>query len=183
MEATKINKVRVADFKVGQLAYLELTGNAKREKKKEELIQECVIEAVGRKYVRARGRKFEEHDAYNGLKEHTSYSIDYLLYPTKEVIQNKLEKEELLSEIKNFFSHGGNELSLEQLKEIKNLIYVEDECEYAKDDGHDECMECQCCDWAKSNNDECGNCRTCNGGLHQMWDNSCKKHIPYWCRV
>ena len=52
MEATKMNKVRVADFKVGQLAYLELTGNAKRGKKKEELIQECVIEAVGRKFCR-----------------------------------------------------------------------------------------------------------------------------------
>lgn len=123
MEKNKMEKIRVADFKVGQLAYLELIGNAKRGKKKEELIQECVIEAVGRKYVTAKRRKFKESDVYDGLVEHTEYSADYILYTTKEAVENKFEKDELLTEIKNFFWRGGNKLSLEQLKEIKNLIY------------------------------------------------------------
>jgi len=122
-EKSKImSDIKVSDFVVGQKAYLELTGNAKRGKKKEELIQECVIEAVGRKYVTAKGRKFEESDIYDGLKEHTSYSVDYVLYSSKEVIQKKFEKDELLGEIKDFFLHGGKELSLEKLREIQRII-------------------------------------------------------------
>lgn len=117
---------KISDFKVGEKAYIELVGNRARGKRGSELIVECTVEAVGRKYVTANGIKFEEHDAYYGLKEHSSYSPNYLLHPSKKDIEDRLEKEGLIFEIKEFFSGSdrylANKVSLEKLREIKRII-------------------------------------------------------------
>ena len=120
---------KISDFKVGQTAYIELTGNAIRGIKcnSEEAIRECIIESVGRKYVTAYGSKFEEHNfSYGGLKEHTDMCVNYVLYPCKQDILDKFEKENIIDECKNVF--GGlikckaDSFSLEKLRAIKKII-------------------------------------------------------------
>lgn len=119
---------KLSDFKKGQKAYIELTGNASRGKKlPEELIQECIIETVGRKYIIANNIKFEGHNVnYGGLKEHTEYCVNYVLYPNKQDILDRFEREKLLSDFKqlfvSFFGNKANELSLEKLRKIKEVI-------------------------------------------------------------
>ena len=41
------------DFKVGQTVWIRLTGNAIRGKRGDELIEEWVIDKIGRKYITA----------------------------------------------------------------------------------------------------------------------------------
>ena len=116
---------KITDFKVGQTAYIELTGNARRAKRtKEELIKECTVESIGRKYVTANGIKFKEHDYnYGGLIEHTSYCIDYVLYPNRKAIEDKLEKEELILSLHSIFTGSRiNNLSLDKLRKICEII-------------------------------------------------------------
>lgn len=120
---------KLSDFKQGQKAYVELTGNASRYLKpnSEEVIKECIVESVGKKYVIANGRKFEEHDAsYSGLKEHTSYCVNFVLYPTKQDIIDKFEKENIIKEIRSTFTSFGyrkaENFSLEKLRKIKELL-------------------------------------------------------------
>lgn len=115
---------KLSDFKVGQKAYVELTGNAARGKtSEEELIRECIIESVGRKYITTSlGRKFEETDlAYDGLIEHTDFCVDYVLYPNKQDILNKFEKKELFWKISSLLRNDKH-FSLEQLKAVNKIL-------------------------------------------------------------
>jgi hypothetical protein len=118
---------KLSDFKVGQIAYMELTGNASRGRHaKEELILACTVESIGRKYVTANGIKFEEHNSsYCGLKEHTSHCVDFVLYPNKKDIEDKFEKEDLIKKIRGTFtgySNAANNLPLEKLRKIYEVI-------------------------------------------------------------
>ncbi|MDU7032035.1 MAG: hypothetical protein E6357_30745 [Clostridiales bacterium] len=117
------------NFKVGQTAYIELTGNASRGKKpnSEELIKQCTVTSVGRKYVIADGKKYKEHDfSYVGLIEHTEYCMDSVLYPNKKDILDKFEKENLINSCKRVFEGFGkcvaSEFSLDKLRNIKKMI-------------------------------------------------------------
>ena len=121
------------DFSKGQTVWVELTGNARRHiNKKEELIEEWEVISVGRKYVTAMrkngndiGVKFQETDGnYGGLIEKSEYCVDYVLYPSKEAISDKLEKEDLVDWIKGKFSGYGNKsvYSLEQLRKVKEIL-------------------------------------------------------------
>lgn len=131
MERMCIMRYKLSDFKVGQKAYIELTGNAKRGKvAKENLIIECTVENIGRKYVTANGIKFEEHNtSHGGLIEHTSYCVDYVLYPTKQAVEERLEKEELIFKIRHFFdiltNSKAKNISLEKLRKINEIIEQE----------------------------------------------------------
>lgn len=120
---------KLNDFKVGQTAWIELTGNASRGKtpNSEELIKQCTVTSVGRKYVIADGKKFKEHEClYGGLIEHSEYCADYVLYPNKKDILDKFEKEDLINDCKRVFEGYGkcaaSEFSLDKLRKIKKMI-------------------------------------------------------------
>jgi hypothetical protein len=122
---------KLTDFKQGQTVWVELTGNANRYKNDDELIEEWEVISVGKKYVTAKRKnggyevKFKETDLnYDGLIQNTQYCVDYILYPSKEEISNKFEKEELVDWIKKQFSGYGrkSKYSLEQLRKVKEIL-------------------------------------------------------------
>lgn len=121
----------IKDFKKGQTVYVELKGNASRNKKNEELIEEWEVISVGNKYVTATSKKYsfpikfmETNSNYDSLIEKTDYSVDYILYPSKEEVENKFKKEELYNFIKSKFSssYSKNQYTLEQLRKIKEIL-------------------------------------------------------------
>lgn len=124
--------MNVKDFKVGQTVYVELTGNASRGKTAEECIEEWEITSVGRKYIKAGRmaygriwgeRAFEYREEYNGLAEKTDCCVDYILYATKQEIEEKHEKFRLFQEIERRFRYGSSrDLSLEQLRAIHGIL-------------------------------------------------------------
>lgn len=126
--------MNIKDFKVGQTVYVELTGNASREKTAEECIEEWEITSVGRKYVKAgkrheeygifRETTFEYRDSYNRFVQKTDYCVDYVIYLARQEIERKIEKSKLLNEIESFFRDWNKpkNLSIEQLKRIKEIL-------------------------------------------------------------
>lgn len=100
--------MNIKDFKVGQTVYVELTGNASRGKAPEQCIEEWEITSVGRKYIRARKKEngifrfettFEYRESYKRLVEKTDCRVDYILYLTRQEIEEKHEKSRLFREI------------------------------------------------------------------------------------
>lgn len=125
--------MNIKDFKVGQTVYVELTGNASREKTAEQCIEEWEITSVGRKYIKACKKEsdvfrfettFEYRENYGRFVEKTDYCVDYILYPTREELERKFEKSKLLNEVELFFRDWGKpkRLSIEQLKRIKEIL-------------------------------------------------------------
>lgn len=116
-------KITLQDFKIGQTAYIELTGNMKRGKQGEDLIRECTVEAVGRKYVTANGIQFMETDSnyYTGLIEKTNCCVNFVLYPTRELLMDKMLRESLINKLN--YNTDFSKLPLEQLKTIYNILY------------------------------------------------------------
>ena len=124
--------MEIKDFKEGQKVWVKLTGNAVRGKSIDKQIEEWVVVSVGRKYVTAengwRKCKFETCDwNRNCLKQVTNYCVDYLLYFSKEIIEEEIEKAKLFTEISKLFRDFGSErkFTLEQLREILKIIWGE----------------------------------------------------------
>lgn len=125
------------DFKVGQTVWIRLTGNAIRGKHGDELIEEWVIDKIGRKYITAskktgypKGIVFEDKcSGYNGrFVEKTNYCVDYIMYETEQEIRDEMEKDKIYTDIQLFFDRfNKNKLTLEQLRSIKKIIYEESE--------------------------------------------------------
>ena len=121
--------MKIKDFKEGQKVWVKLTGNAVRGKSIDKRIEEWVVVSVGRKYVTAgngwRKCKFETCDGdRNCLKQVTNYCVDYLLYLSKEIIEEEIEKTKLFTEIYKAFRDFGSErkFTLKQLREISKII-------------------------------------------------------------
>ena len=124
----------IEDFKVGQTVYIELTRNASRGKTKEECIEEWEITSVGRKYIKARKRSekrgifrevtFEWRDAYKRFVQKTNYCVDYIIYATRQEIEDKHERSRLYNEISEVFRgySASENLTLEQLRKIKEIL-------------------------------------------------------------
>jgi len=122
---------KLSDFKPGQKAYIELTGNYGRGLSREDLIKECTVESVGKKYVKAAGIKFKEHSgSYDGLVEHTEYCVNHVLYPNRQALDDKLEKEDLVVTLKSVFTGTircqADTFSLEKLRKINKVINSEE---------------------------------------------------------
>lgn len=126
--------MNIKDFKVGQMVYVELTGNASRGKAAEECIEEWEITSVGRKYIKAGKRHetlgivreiaFEFEDYNERFVEKTAYySKNYILYTTRQEIEEKHEKSRLFQEIEQRFRYGSQkDISLEQLRTIHGIL-------------------------------------------------------------
>ena len=124
------------DFKVGQTVWIRLTGNAIRGKCGDELIEEWVIDKIGRKYITAskktgypKGIIFETGYGYKGrFVEKTDYCVDYIMYETEQEIRDEMKKDEIYRYIRLFFdSFNKSKLTLEQLRSIKKIICEESE--------------------------------------------------------
>lgn len=124
--------MNIKDFKVGQTVHVELTRNASRGKTAEECIEEWEITSVGRKYIKAGKRSdgriwgeitFEFNDCYGRFVEKTNCCVDYVLYATRQEIEEKHEKSRLFREIEKRFRYGSQkDISLEQLREIHGIL-------------------------------------------------------------
>lgn len=122
----------IKDFKVGQTVYVELTRNASRGKTAEQCIEEWEITSVGRKCIKACKKEsgifrfettFEYNDFDGRFEEKTDYCISYVLYPTRQEIEEKHEKSRLFQEIEQRFRHGSQrDISLEQLRAIHGIL-------------------------------------------------------------
>ena len=124
------------DFKVGQTVWIMLTGNASRRKCGDELIEEWVIDKIGRKYITAskktgypKGIIFEKGYGYKDrFVEKTDYCVDYIMYETEQEIRDEMEKDEIYRDIRLFFdSFNKSKLTIEQLRSIKKIICEESE--------------------------------------------------------
>lgn len=125
----------IKDFKVGQIVYIRLTGNASRGKSEDALIEEWEIVSVGRKLIKAKRKgwsdacavTFEkrEHGYRNMFIEKTDICVNFILYGSKKEIEDELEHEKLLCSISNYFrGYGEKKVSLENLRLIAEMIGV-----------------------------------------------------------
>ena len=125
------------DFKVGQTVWIRLTGNAIRGKCGDELIEEWVIDKIGRKYITAskktgypKGIVFEKrgYGYEDRFVEKTNYCVDYIMYETEQEIRDEMEKYKICRDVQLFFDRfNKNKLTLEQLRSIKKIIDEESE--------------------------------------------------------
>lgn len=124
--------MNIKDFKVGQTVYVELTGNASRGKTAEECIEEWEITSVGRKYIKACKKEsgifrfettFEYKENCKRFVQKTNYCVDYILYLTRQEIEENHEKNRIFREIKHWFScNSKRDISLEQLRAIQGIL-------------------------------------------------------------
>ena len=104
-------------MEVGQTVYLK--GNSRRNEKG---IREEVISKVGRKYIYV-GSGYSEIKFHIGsLRQVTEYSPSWYLYLSKQDIINEEEFNKLSSEIRELFVYCKINLTLDQLRRIKDII-------------------------------------------------------------
>lgn len=124
--------MNIKDFKVGQTVYVELTGNARRGKTAEQCIEEWEITFVGRKYIEAAKKGsdpflfktvFEQREEHKSFVQKTVHSINYVLYLTRQEIEEKHEKSRLFREVEERFRYGSQrDISLKQLRAIHGIL-------------------------------------------------------------
>lgn len=124
--------MNIKDFKVGQTVYVELTGNASRGKTPEQCIEEWEVTSVGRKYIKACKKEsgifrfetaFEYRESYGRFVQKTDYCVNYIIYLTRQEIEEKHEKSRLFREIEERFRYGSQrDISLEQLRAIHGIL-------------------------------------------------------------
>ena len=125
--------MNIKDFKVGQTVYVELVGNASRGKTAEQCIEEWEITYVGRKNIETgkrhekngivRKRLFKYKENYGRFVQKTDGCVDYILYLTRQEIEEKHEKSRLFQEIEQRFRYGSQrDISLEQLRAIHGIL-------------------------------------------------------------
>lgn len=92
-------------------------------------IDEVTISKIGHKYFYVNGnwelenKGFELDTLEYVNKMYSQFNIQ--LYPSKQVIEEKWEREELRGEVDKFFyTHQYRTLSTQQLRDIKSIIYA-----------------------------------------------------------
>lgn len=110
-----------SELSVGQTVYIEPVGNAVRYGTD---IIETKITKIGKKYIET--EKFGDMYKFNisdGKQKETGYGYryDYILYLSRQEVENKQEKESLLSDF-NLCNWYRLNLTLDQLRMIKAII-------------------------------------------------------------
>lgn len=122
--------IKISDFKVGQTVYIESISSNYRGLRSNNKIREDVVTEVGRKYITVGYDKFQASnlDFYEGcFVQKTNYSPDFILYPSKQYMENVLYKRKLVSKTESLLSKNRlKKLSVEQLEEILKIISVEE---------------------------------------------------------
>lgn len=120
--------MNIKDFKVGDTAWVGLTGNAAREKKdNDELIEAQTIIKVGRKYITAKPhigpkRQFFKSNTHEGFIEKTNYIVNYVLYKDKQDILDIFETNDITKYLRQLFVYGRIDLPLDKLRRIKQIV-------------------------------------------------------------
>ena len=116
------------DFKPGQKAYSLIREINVAIKYR---VEECVVISVGRKYVKASSkealgypREFYLDDITDEyLHEKKDWGCNYMLFPTKEALDNYIEKENLREWLNNAMSRSKVlSYSLDQLRAIQAIL-------------------------------------------------------------
>ena len=100
--------------------------------KEEEFIEEWEVTRVGKKYVYAKKKNTNSIEVafsklnylpYHWIEKTNTLFFNYLLYGTREELEEYLEKDHLQQIISKFFQgYGGKGLSLLQLRQIEEII-------------------------------------------------------------
>lgn len=121
----------IKDFRVGQKVFVRITGNAARGKDKDKLIEEWVVSKVGKKYVYAKPSKdsrwevcFEKSESNMAMQQKTEYCVDYILYASKQEIEDEQEQFKLWKKISSIFGYLSVDysISLDKLRRINAIL-------------------------------------------------------------
>ena len=117
----------IKDFKVGQIAYIMVDGRTERDKFS---TQEIEVVKIGRKYVTVSGNwamQFKEtHESRPYLVEHKEYGAPRLLFPSREAVDDYIEREELKTWVRT--AAGWEKIdryTLNQLRAVKKVLEEE----------------------------------------------------------
>ena len=106
-------------MKEGDKIFIKTCGNAARCRGSR--IIDTVITKVGRKYFFVKDLpriKF----SIDTMREVTDYCVDYVAYISKEKILEEIELSSLNAKIKEFFIYNAKKLTLDQLRQIDEII-------------------------------------------------------------
>lgn len=100
---------------VGQKVWLKPIGNAARYNKD---MRESEITKVGIKYIECNFGKFD----FSGRHNNGEHSSNYVLFFDEQSAKDNIEHESLDATVRAFFYSYNHKLTLEQLRQIKQII-------------------------------------------------------------
>lgn len=114
-------------MKVGQIVYVKKVGNAARFCKEDELVSEEVVEKVGNKYFYLKDY-YRAKFSIERMCDVSEYSSSCHVYLTRQEIEDEMERDKKLDDIKREFSRYGkmSDISLEVIRQIYMLLKLED---------------------------------------------------------
>ena len=117
------------DLNVGDVVYLHILSNSNlgrrisRNNDPNDKIKEGIVTKVGTKYVHVKvdcsERKFDIHNNY---LEHSDFSADYQLYPTKDAVLKKIAANDAYITLHNVASLRRSQLPDEMLLEVEKIF-------------------------------------------------------------
>ena len=120
--------MEIKDFKKGQPVFIVNT--ERRNGAKTSTVKQCTVTSVGRKYLKvedASGYSWTFRTAgapHDYLVEKTEYSSDLMLFPSRELADDYLYRDEQIDWARRFFGGTGGiwKLSTAQLREIRKIV-------------------------------------------------------------
>jgi hypothetical protein len=107
------------DIIVGQTVYVKAIHNAARYKKQEELIEEAIVETVGRKWFTLKGYYQDRFSLENGYHDGGVYASQFIVYEDRQTILDEIEIQEKCQYIGSRFACYSNPgMSIEQIRRI-----------------------------------------------------------------
>lgn len=119
----------IKDFKVGQTVFVVGDGCIQRDRSR---TTEAKVVKIGKKYVTISGNwgmQFKEtSESGSYLVEHTDYGAPRLLFPSREALDEYLEREELKTWVRTATCWDKIDgYTLAQLRAVKNILKEEAE--------------------------------------------------------
>lgn len=113
----------IKDFKVGQTVFVMGDGGAQRDRFRTTAAE---VVKIGRKYVTISGNwaiQFEEtHESRPYLIEHTEYGVPLLPFPSREAVDDYIEREELKTWVRTAVGWEKiDRYTLPQLRAVKKI--------------------------------------------------------------
>lgn len=114
----------IKDFKVGQPVFIMGDGSTQRDRFRTTAAE---VVKIGRKYVTISGNlamQFKEmHESRPYLVEHTEYGAPRLLFPSREAVDDYIEREELKNWVWTAVGwEKTDRYTLAQLREVKRIL-------------------------------------------------------------
>lgn len=106
----------------GQVVFVKKVGNAARWRKEDELVEEEIVERVGKKYFYLQG--FRNHKfSIEEMRDISDYTSDFYVYLTMQEIKDEAEYALKVKEISKVFDHYGRvDLSLEVIRQLHDIL-------------------------------------------------------------